>query len=222
MISDTEPCDLQAGKSGTVVRTVVRSGICQVKTGDVVEIGELLVDGTIPVYDDASVMVDCYEVHSDAEIYAETTYSVDKKLALTETIRMKSGDVRNGIFIKIFDRSCCLLPPDHRNREWEYLTEQVQVKFLNNFYLPIYWGTITANEVHSYDRFYTKEDIEGFKDRYLMEYMEKLQEKGIQILGNDVKIEHSESGWQITGTLSVIENIAREIPITETGPQMNE
>ena len=36
-------------------------------------------------------------------------------------------------------------------------------------------------------------------DRYLNEYMQNLTEKGIQILGSDVKIERSESHWKIHG-----------------------
>lgn len=47
--------------------------------------------------------------------------------------------------------------------------------------------------------------------------MEKLMEKGIQIIGNDGKIEKSESGWQIQGTLTVIEDIASEMPVLQTG-----
>ena len=45
--------------------------------------------------------------------------------------------------------------------------------------------------------------------------MEKLTEKGIQILGNDGKIEKSESGWTITGTVTVVEDIAKEVPVPE-------
>ena len=47
------------------------------------------------------------------------------------------------------------------------------------------------------------------------EYMEKLEEKGIQILGSDVRIERSESHWTIHGTLTVVEDIAKESPIPE-------
>ena len=47
------------------------------------------------------------------------------------------------------------------------------------------------------------------------EYMEKLQEKGIQNLANDGKIEKGESGWKIQGTVTVIEDIAGSVPIPE-------
>ena len=45
--------------------------------------------------------------------------------------------------------------------------------------------------------------------------MENLSEKGIQIIGNDGKIEKSESGWILEETIHVIENIASPVPIQE-------
>ena len=65
---DDTPCDLTAVSGGEIVRTVVRSGICRVRAGDIVEEGQLLVDGTIPIYDDAETLVNSHEIHADAEI----------------------------------------------------------------------------------------------------------------------------------------------------------
>ena len=49
----------------------------------------------------------------------------------------------------------------------------------------------------------------------LNEYLQNFTEKGIQILGSDVRIERSESHWTIHGTLTVVEDIAKESPIPE-------
>ena len=53
-------------------------------------------------------------------------------------------------------------------------------------------------------------DVTSFSKEKLVEYKEKLSEKGVQILGNDGKIEGNESGWIVTETLTVMENIAIE------------
>lgn len=74
---------------------------------------------------------------------------------------------------------------------------------------------MTALEYVPYERAYTKEEVSAEKDRYMEEYMEKLQEKGIQILADDGKIEKGESGWKIQGTVTVIEDIAGSVPIPE-------
>ena len=45
--------------------------------------------------------------------------------------------------------------------------------------------------------------------------MQNLTEKGIQILGSDVKIERSESHVEYSRTLTVVEDIAKESPMPE-------
>ena len=118
------------------------------------------------------------------------------------------------------DQTFYLLIPENlfSNKEksqWEYVSSQRQLYLLEDFYLPIYLGEITAYEYETYQRNYRKKDAETKAKDCLQEYMEKLQEKGVQILGSDGKIENSESGWQITGTLTVIEDIAMEVPSVE-------
>lgn len=213
VVDDDMPCDLAAEKSGKIVRMVVRSGFSQVKAGEDVEAGTLLVDGTVPIFDDSGTIVNSHEVHADAEIYAETIHGFQKTLPWTEIIRSKTGTVRNGFFFKIFDRTFYLMMPDPGDSLWEYMTEQEQIHILENFYLPLYWGRLYAYEYVPYEKTYTEEEMKCICDGYLQEYMEKLMEKGIQILGSDGKIEKGASGWQIQGTLKVIEDIAKEIPV---------
>lgn len=214
---DTEPCDLLAAKTGRIVKTVVRSGICQVKAGDMVEAGALLVDGTIPIYDDSQTLVNSHEIHADAEIYAETMYDVKKTVPFTKTVRSRTGNVRNGIMIGLFDDTYYFMFPSNNDASWEFVMEQKQLKLLEHFYLPVYFGKLHAFECSLYEKTYTEEEIQAICEAYLQEYMEKLMEKGIQIIGNDGKIEKSESGWQIQGTLTVIEDIASEMPVLQTG-----
>lgn len=212
---NTDPCDLAAKKDGTVVRTVVRSGRAQVKAGDQVETGTLLVDGTIPIYDDSENLVNSHEVHADAEIYAETVHTVKKSLPLFENVRYRTGKEKRGAFIRILNHSFYFLLPESLEAKWEYVTEEYQGKIFEDFYLPFYIGMIHGYEYEVYESAYTEEKAFSIGQRDMMEYMENLSEKGIQILGNDGKIERSESGWQFEGTIAVIEDIAEEVPIPE-------
>ena len=217
---DEDPCDLIARTSGTIVKTVIRRGFCQVKEGDTVEEGDLLVDGTIPITDDFGTVMESYEVCSDAEIYAVTTHKIEERIPLTETIEVRTGKKRSGVFIGFMDHHMYLMMPKHLwsrqgGSQWEYIAGQKQLHILEDFYLPIYIGKITAYEYEASERNYRKEEVEEMAGSCYQEYIEKLQEKGIQILGNDGKIEQSESGWQITGTLTVIEDIAMKVPSVE-------
>ena len=208
---DTEPCDLAALRDGVIRRCVVRNGICMVKEGDEVQAGDLLVDGTIPIYDDAGTLVNAHEIHADAEIYAETNHQIEKNVDAMRIERCYTGRIRNGRYFRILDASCYLMLPKAGDEPWEYVLTQTQLHLTKNFYLPIYVGTVHGYEYQTYEKNYTEIEIQDIADTYLQEYMEKLQEKGIQILGSDGKIEQSESGWRIVGNITVIENIAKEI-----------
>lgn len=214
-VKDNTPCDLAAAKDGTIVKTITRSGFCQVKAGDQVTAGQLLVSGTIPIYDDSETLINSHQVRSDAEIYAETAYQYEKTIPVSYTKKARTGKIRNGIFIKIFDHSFYFLMPSGGDRSWEFFMEQRQLKLFRNFYLPVYGAVVTAHEYVPYEKVYTDEEIRKIADDYETEYMEKLHEKGVQILGNDDRIERNESGIKIRGTMTVVEDIASSVPIPE-------
>lgn len=100
--------------------------------------------------------------------------------------------------------------PLKNDQLWEIVKEEKQFHFFDNFYLPIHYGGLSAYEYKKYERYYTQGEAEKIGERSMQEYIEKLSEKGIQILGSDGKIEFNESEWTYTGTITVIENIAIE------------
>mgnify|MGYP000137537204 FL=1 len=210
------PCELTAGSDGTVTKIIVRNGIVRVKAGDEVKTRDVLVSGKLPIYDDSETLVKTNLVHADAEVYAETTRTVTWKIPVVEEIRAGTGKKRMGVFFKFLDTEFCFLMPDlKKESSWELFMEESQLRFSKNFYLPVYGGILAAREYIPYEKVLTKSEVSDSADRYLNEYMQNLTEKGIQILGSDVKIERSESHWKIHGTLTVVEDIAKESPIPE-------
>ena len=108
-----------------------------------------------------------------------------------------------------------LMPDLKKESTWELFMEETQLRLSENFYLPAYVGILTAREYVPYEKVLTKTEVSDAADRYLNEYMQNLTEKGIQILGSDVKIERSGSHWKIHGTLTVVEDITKSSPIPE-------
>ena len=210
------PCELTAGTDGTVTRIIVRNGKARVKVGDTVKAGDVLVSGELPLYDDFEALVKINKVHADAEVYAKTTRTVEWKCPETKEIRARTGKRRRGIFFKFLDLEFCFLTPGlKKENTWELFMEEFQLKLSKNFYLPVYGGILTAEEYVPYEKVLTEAEISESADRYLNEYLQNFTEKGIQILGSDVRIERSESHWTIHGTLTVVEDITKSSPIPE-------
>lgn len=210
------PCNLAAKADGTVIKMIVRNGIACVKAGDTVAAGDILVSGKLPIYDDSETLVKTNKVHADAEIYAETTKTAGWTIPETEEIRAATGKKRRGLFLKFAGAEFYFLMPDLKKEStWELFMEETQLRLSENFYLPVYVGILTAREYVPYEKVLTKTEVSDAADRYLNEYMQNLTEKGIQILGSDVKIERSGSHWKIHGTLTVVEDITKSSPIPE-------
>lgn len=204
------PCDLIANKSGKITQIVVREGLPKVKIGDVVEPGMVLVDGTIPIYDDSEVLILCHEKHADAEVFAETKYMINKMIERSVLMRVRTGKVRNGVFIRVLGIPFYITLPGFQGDSWEVVTEQKQIHLFENFYLPFHYGSLSAYAYEEYEHFYSEEEMERIGEKLMQEYIENLSEKGIQILESDGRIEFNESGWNVMGTITAIEDIAEE------------
>ena len=209
------PCHMVAAKDGVIVQSVVRSGLPVVKAGDRVAAGQIIVDGLLPVLDDSGNQVKINAVHADGEIYANTIEPVSFHMPLICKEKIRTGIQRNGFLLGDMDQLFYFMLPARSGTQWEYVTEQKQMKLFGNYYLPIYFGRVAAYEVSCYDRKILKIEAEKHLEIYLAEYMEKLAEKGVQILGCDGRIEQDESGWHYEGTLRLLENIAVEVAIPE-------
>ena len=205
-----QPCDLIAKSDGIINELIVRKGVPQIKVGDTIEEGTLLVDGTIPIYDDSESLVNSHEVHADAEVFAQTIHCFQKEIPLSRIEKVRTGHMRKGRHVNILGNSFYFMMPLKKDQLWEIVKEEKQLHFLDDFYLPIHYGELSAYEYKKYERYYTQGEAEEIGERYMQEYIEKLSEKGIQILGSDGKIEFNESEWTYTGTITLIENIAIE------------
>lgn len=215
--TDQSPCDLVAAKSGTIRSMVVREGVPQVEVGDTVEAGQLLVSGRIPVTGDDGAEITSHLVRADADIEAETTEEYEKKLPLVRTVRTPAGQKRRGLYLKAGPLSFTfLMPASGEKEEWDYQMEERQAKLFSNYYLPLYLGIIEGKRMVSYERAYTQQELSDLAEEARKESREKLEEKGVQILENNDKIEKSVSGYQIKGQMVVVESIVKRQPVTET------
>ena len=176
MEPDRTPCDLAAEKDGVIERCVVRNGLLKVRAGDPVAAGDLLVAGTIPIYDDSETLVNSHEIRADAEVYARTVYEAEKQLPLTYEVKSRTGRARRGVFFSIFGRTFYFLMPAYGDDPWEFFMEEKQLKLFEDFYLPVYGGLVAALEYVPYERAYTKEEVSAEKDRYMEERV-KIKQK---------------------------------------------
>ena len=190
-----------------------------VKPGDEVVKGQILVSGAIPITDDGGTVVAEHYVHSDADIIARRTRQETKDISLWHEREEKTGRVRKGLMANIGAHSFVYLLPNFRNTEWRTVTEIRQVRLFGDFYLPVELGLITSQEVCSYDEKYTEKELEELGEAYKNEVAEKLMEKGVQIIENNVKILVNGSSCRFEVNMQTEEPFKTETNVETQGEQ---
>lgn len=185
---DDTPCDLTASEGGVITSMVVRSGIAQVRAGDTVEKGQILVSGRVPITDDSGEAVAEHLVRADADIVARVRKTVERNESLWHRREERTGRVRYGLFLDASGHAFVWLFPNFRKTEWKTVTEEKKLRLFGDFYLPVDYGLITSFEVSPYDEKYTEAELSRMAEQYKTEISENLMEKGVQIIENNVKI----------------------------------
>ena len=216
---DETPCDIVASQPGVITSMVVRQGVAQVCVGDEVEEGQVLVSGRVPIIGDNEEEINAYMVHADADIVARTVKQYEKTFPLLHQERVHTGRRRRGWYMKAGAWSFTFLTPVRGQGEWDYSMEEKQLRLFSNFYLPVYIGAIQGREMVSYESNYTKEELEHISKAINYQFVKNLEEKGVQILENNDRIETSVSECRLTGELVTEESIVKTQPAAE--PDMN-
>ena len=87
--------------------------------------------------------------------------------------------------------------------------EEHQAVLFSDYCLPLYLGVIEGKRMISYEKAYTKQELALLAERKEKEEAEKLEEKGVQILENNDRIEKSVSQCRLMGELVTEESIGR-------------
>lgn len=218
---DETPCDLVAARSGTITSMVVRQGVAMVSQGDEVEEGQVLVSGRVPIIDDNGVEINAYMVHADGDVAARTTREYEKTFPLLHRERAETGRRRRGWYMKAGKWSFTFLMPTRGQGDWDYAMDERQLKLFSNFYLPVYIGDIKGREMSVYERNYTKEELEHISKSINYQFVKNLEEKGVQILENNDRIETSTSECRVKGSLVTQESIVKTQPVSDSIAEPN-
>lgn len=210
---ESNPCDLVAEKDGVITSIITRAGVPKVHVGDTVSKGDILVSGRMEVVNDAGEVTGYQYQKSDADILADTQMNYEDTMNTTYKQKVYNKSQRRLYYVRI--RSCIISVGilKHKYKEWEMHTEEHQMKFGENFYLPVSYGKKIIKSYISKEKKYTKKELQIKLSNNFAGFKRELEEKEIQIKKNDVKIYIDKNAAVAKGELFLNEKIARE---TET------
>ena len=111
--------------------------------------------------------------------------------------------------------SFTFLTPVRGQGEWDYSMEEKQLRLFSNFYLPVYIGAIQGREMAAYERNYREDELKELSKAINYQFVKNLEEKGVQILENNDRIETSATKCTITGQFVTLEQIQKAAPLAQ-------
>lgn len=201
--------DLVAEYDGTVVSIVVRSGVPAVKAGDVVEKGTVLVDGKVPVYNEDATVREYYLVASDADIILEHVRNFSARLEFDYIKKEYTGREKKSYYLRV-GGSEWRLPQEKAYLVQDSLIRESRPLLFEKLSIPVYLGTKTDREYQNVEYEYTLEEAETLLNQKIIDFIANLEEKGVQIIEKDVKIDTNSGSWIVSGKFLVRESVGRK------------
>ena len=210
--------DLVAEFDGTVVSMIVRSGVPVVSIGDSVEKGTVLVEGKVPVYNEDATVREYQYVDADADIMLEHTRDFTARLPFDHVEKVYTGREKTGYYLKLGDKTC-RLPQEQPFLVYDSLFRESRPLMFEKLNISIYWGEVTHREYQNTEYMYTAEEAKEVLSQKLIEFLTELDEKGVQIIEKNVRIDTESDSWVLQGEFLVQElvGLKEETAKTDAG-----
>ncbi len=202
----TVPSNIVAVKDCSIYSIVTSEGTPVAKIGDDVKKGDILVSGTVNLYDDNAEIMDTHYVPAKAEIKGITETVYNEEFSLTYYKKEYSGNNKTDYTFSILGYE---LKPYNAKVQYDLydtVTDENRLH-IDSFYLPF---GIIKNSFREYRLVmteYTEDEAIQLANDRLNTYICELQEKGVQILENNVKISVVDGKCIAKGNIRTLENI---------------
>jgi similar to stage IV sporulation protein len=215
--------DLVAENDGVIVSMVTRKGIPKVAVQAEIKAGDILVSGSVPVYNEDATIKKYQYYNADADIFIQRTLEEKEELPLTYDQKNYTGEVKKEYFLSVLTKEMVFRIGKVKYVKYDKVTDKKQVKLLENFYLPLYYGSSINREYEIEKNIYEKEEIKSIFSEKLEKFIGSLEEKGVQIIEKNVTISKKNKKWQMDMNFQVVQKTGKSVPIVpEAAPPQDE
>jgi similar to stage IV sporulation protein len=202
IIDKNDYCNIVADKAGEIVKINAQNGTANVKVGDVVEEGSILINGWME-----GKYTGVRYVHAEGEIQAKVWYTEQTKILYNNIEEKRTGKIENKYTIKINNFEINFYKSISKFEIYDTIETENKINIFSNFYLPISIIKKTNNELEEVQTTYTKEEAKNIGIQELEEKLDSEIENKESILNKDVKVTEQEDGIEIYVTYEVLENM---------------
>lgn len=205
-VPEGKPSNIVALYDGKVYSIIARSGTPAVKPFDEVKKGDILISGAVTTFNESSEPIKQENVYADGDVKLLVEVLYEDELERSYIKKQYTGNSYKSVRLRFFGAGMNF---DVYREKYEYMdvvTSSSNMCLYQNFYLPFGVDTTYHSEYTLMDDLYTDEELESILREKFSHYLENLQEKGIQIIENNVTITIKDEQALMSGTLYVIES----------------
>lgn len=207
---EERPTDLIASSDGIITSIVTRSGVPQVHVGDQVKKGDILVLGRVDIVNDSGEVTGYQYQHADADIYADTELAYTDSISRIYQEKVRDGKKKYQPYIRIGNFTISVGSISCNYERSDLAVRERQLKAGENFYLPVSYGLRTVTSYAFEEKTYSDEEVREILSANFRRFCDELEEKGIHIRENSVKIHLYANSAGASGTLYLNERITKE------------
>ena len=205
--------DLVADHDGIIVSMVTRKGVPQTTVQAEVKKGDILVSGRVPVYNEDATVKKYQYYDADADIFLSRSLHKKEELPLVYEEKVYTGENKKEYFAELFDKEFVFRLGKIKYEDFDKVTDKKQVRLLDNFYLPVFYGSSDNREYVVQKNTYTEKEVKDLFSEKLSKFVASLEEKGVQIIRKNVTINKINKKWQMNVDFQIVERTGENIPV---------
>ncbi len=206
---EDRPYNIISNEDCIIAGIITRSGVPQVKQGDIINKGSMLVSGALEINNDNKDVVNYKFVCADADILGYVRENINESFDLEYMAKEYSGEKSKAYKINIFNKAFYLSGFNKSFKEADIIRNYRYFTITKNFYVPLSIEKIQADEYKSYKAKYSKDEAMTIANEKINNYINKLSQKGIQIIENNVTIDVTDNKCTISGNFLLLKPIGQ-------------
>lgn len=202
IVDTNEYCNIVSDKTGVITKINAQNGTANVKVGDTINKGDILINGWME-----GKYTGIRYVHAKGEIEAKVWYTKNKKIPYILTQTRETGNQENKYSLKINNFEINFLKKYSKFEIYDTIETDSKFRIFSDFYLPISVVKTTFKEKENYIQKYTLEEAKTLGIEELQEELKKEIKDEKKIVNKNINTYEKEDGVEIYVTYEVLENI---------------
>ncbi len=202
IIDENEYCNVVSDKVGIVTKISAQTGTANVKAGDTINIGTILINGWME-----GKYTGIRYVHAKGEIEAKVWHTKNKKITYNTIQRQETGNTENKYAIKFNNFKINFYKTISKFKIYDTIETENKIKIFSNFYLPISLVKVTNKEINEIKKTYNIDEAKNIGIQELEQQLEQEIQDKDKIVNKIINTYEQEDGIDVYVTYEVLESI---------------